>query len=231
MNRVSTTGLAGDGLDDSPTRSSDSPSRRSVSGASSRRRVSLLLKRKEGLEEDGVDDDDEDDSDSEDSETPWICTLKLRKIGYVQAPRGSNTVVDALATGCPPTNVTSLNSKLGGESGVSGRKGEKGEKEQTARLKVGTLSPTPHHPKVVAMLKVPFPLPDVEVERMKFVKRKAFPGQSEEEARSDPYYGVTLTAEDIKDIVCSTGLWLVVRESIGGVGKVNRKGDGWKIRG
>ena len=43
------------------------------------------------------------------------------------------------------------------------------------------------------------------------------------------YYGLTLTAEEIKDIVCSTSLWLVVRENIGGVGKV-RKGDGWKIR-
>jgi hypothetical protein len=36
---------------------------------------------------------------------------------------------------------------------------------------VGTLSPTPHHPKVVAMLRVPFPLPDVEVERMEMRKR------------------------------------------------------------
>ncbi len=26
------------------------------------------------------------------------------------------------------------------------------------------------------------------------------------------------------------GLWLVVREGFGGVGKVSRKGDGWRIR-
>jgi hypothetical protein len=42
--------------------------------------------------------------------------------------------------------------------------------------------------------------------------------------------GLLLTAEEIKDVVSSTGLWLVVRESIGGVGKINRKGDGWRIR-
>lgn len=42
---------------------------------------------------------------------------------------------------------------------------------------------------------------------------------------------LTLTAEEIKDVVCSTGLWLVVREGFGGVGRVSRKGDGWRIRG
>ena len=74
------------------------------------------------------------------------------------------------------------------------------------------------------MLKVPFPLPDVEVERMEILKKRGGPER-------EPYHGLTLTAEDIKDIVCSTGLWLVVREGFGGVGKVSRKGDGWKIRG
>ena len=41
---------------------------------------------------------------------------------------------------------------------------------------------------------------------------------------------MVLTAEEIKDVVCSTGLWLVVREGFGGIGKVARKGDGWRIR-
>ena len=114
------------------------------------------------------------------------------------------------------------------------------------------------------MLKVPFPLPDVEVERMSVVRRKGFPIGSprpdsrhggggsgggfnpgnpgdarrraqEQEAEEDeedrkPYNGLTLTAEEIKDIVCSTGLWLVVREGFGGIGRVSRKGDGWRIR-
>jgi hypothetical protein len=107
------------------------------------------------------------------------------------------------------------------------------------RVKVGTLSPTPHHPKVVAMLKVPFPLPDVEVERMGVVKRdvrsmgqrSAAASPSSDGEGERPYVGLTLTAEEIKDVVCSTGLWLVVREGFGGVGKVTRKGDGWRIRG
>lgn len=41
---------------------------------------------------------------------------------------------------------------------------------------------------------------------------------------------ILLTAEDIKDIVSSTGLWLVVREGFGGLGRTKRKGDGWHIR-
>jgi hypothetical protein len=45
------------------------------------------------------------------------------------------------------------------------------QQPQVLRIKVGTMSPQPHHPKVVAMLKVPFPLPDVEVERMGVIKR------------------------------------------------------------
>lgn len=100
------------------------------------------------------------------------------------------------------------------------------------RIKVGTLSPTPHHPKVVAMLKVPFPLPDVEVERMGIVRRKGFPIPSGAQMAlpEEPYHGLTLTAEEIKDMVCSTGLWLVVREGFGGVGRVSRKGDGWRLR-
>ena len=43
--------------------------------------------------------------------------------------------------------------------------------------------------------------------------------------------GLVLTAEEIKDVVSSTALWLVVREGFGGVGRVSRKGDGgWRIR-
>ncbi|KJA17868.1 hypothetical protein HYPSUDRAFT_45863 [Hypholoma sublateritium FD-334 SS-4] len=138
--------------------------------------------------------DDGDESDPEDSETPWVCTLKMRK-----------SFAAAVDLSGPP---------------------------QVVRIKVGTLSPTPHHPKVVAMLKVPFPLPDVEVERMGVVRRKGFPsanGVYEDEPR-EPYSGLTLSAEEIKDMVCSTGLWLVVREGFGGVGRVSRKGDGWRLR-
>lgn len=164
---------------------------------------------------------DGEESDPEDSETAWVCTLKVRR------------------------TTPASHSKL------SGRPNTAGEKE-VLKLKVGTLSPTPHHPKVVAMLKVPFPLPDVEVERLSLRRRLLEPvpeqgGTNEfgevgqltphprdfalEESRQDgEYRGLLLTAEEIKDIVCSTALWLIVREGTGGVGRISRKGDGWKLR-
>ncbi|KAJ2912760.1 hypothetical protein MD484_g7656, partial [Candolleomyces efflorescens] len=193
---------------ESPSRNSGSPSRRSTT-STRKKRLSLLRKKKEDDDEEyggGGDDDEDEESDAEDSETPWVCTLKIRRAEFVKPPGAS--AVDTI-TSSPPN----------------------GEKEQILRLKVGTLSPTPHHPKVVAMLKIPFPLPDVEVEKMEIVKKKTLFSQNSEQEEKEPYYGLMLTAEDIKDIVCSTGLWLVVREGFGGVGKVNRKGDGWKIRG
>ena len=142
--------------------------------------------------------DDGEDSDPEDSETPWICTLKLR--------RGATAVGGSPTAGGTQPQPPILQT-------------------QVLRIKVGTVSPTPHHPKVVAMLKVPFPLPDIEVEKMGVIKRQGvIPPQN------STYNGLVLTAEEIKDVVCSTGIWLVVREGFGGVGRVNRKGDGWRIR-
>ncbi|KAG6895882.1 hypothetical protein C0992_011803 [Termitomyces sp. T32_za158] len=207
--------------------------------------------------------DEDEDSDPEDSETPWTCTLKIRRSGSGTTSRRASTIQ---------------------RTGVEDELGVLPQVPQVLRLKVGTLSPTPHHPKVLGMLKVPFPLPDIEVERMGTVKRStgkrqkflalkflflwgqvgpttifftssincsvgvrvikvyvrassstavrhmtllAHPG----EPRPQPEWeGLTLTAEEIKDAVCSTAMWLAVRESFGGVGKVNRKGDGWRIR-
>ena len=157
--------------------------------------------------------DNGEDSDPEDSETPWICTLKLRRGASSGAGGGLFSPPTAEGQTHPPILQT-----------------------QVLRIKVGTLSPTPHHPKVVAMLKVPFPLPDVEVERMGVVKRRglniggSFHPQNPDTNQDSPYNGLVLTAEEIKDVVCSTGLWLVVREGFGGVGRVSRKGDGWRIR-
>lgn len=172
----------------------------------------------------GVDENE----DPEDEEALWVCTLKFRKAGYIQMssdPDAADTV-----EGQAPAPTRSRVGESGGRGSQEGR----GEKSPTLRLKVGVMSPTPHHPKVVAQLKIPFPLPDVEVDRMGLVKRKSPSKQAEDDrgASNEPYYGLTLTAEEIKDIVCSTGLWLVVRERMGGVG--NRRltfGDGWKLRG
>ncbi|TFK29141.1 hypothetical protein FA15DRAFT_632653 [Coprinopsis marcescibilis] len=204
--------------DVSPIRGTESPSRRNTnsSSASSKKRVSLLLKGKEGEEDDvEKDQDDGEESDAEDSETPWVCTLKIRRVapGYgVSAGDGSGFL-------SPPATGPSASS----ENLDSG--------EPAIRIKVATLSQTPHHPKVVAMLKVPFPLPDVDVERLEILPRKGYGFGSHSTNDRDQYRGLILTAEEIKDVVCSTGLWVAVRQGFGGVGKVNRKGDGWKIRG
>ncbi|KAG1725785.1 uncharacterized protein EDB91DRAFT_1167206 [Suillus paluster] len=138
-------------------------------------------------------DDSGDDSEPEDSETPWTCTLTLRRVGH------------------PPPVQDSA---------------EQGD--QVVRLKVATLLPTPHHPKVVGLLKVPFPLPDIEVEHLA-VHRRVITAQGVNRTVSNPGE-FTLTAEEIKDSVSSTALWLVVREAFGGVGRERRKGDGWRIR-
>jgi len=146
-------------------------------------------------------EDNGEESDPEDTETPWTCTLKLRRTIPVS-----------------PRTPTPSGARGGSQGGV----------DQVIRTKLATLSPTPHHPKVVAMLKVPFPLPDIEVEH--FLVRKRVLGPRGVVLRSGDDSGLMLTAEEIKDVVSCTGLWLVVREGFGGVGKVSRKGDGWRIR-
>jgi hypothetical protein len=102
------------------------------------------------------------------------------------------------------------------------------QQDHAVRLKVATLAPTPHHPKVVGLLKVPFPLPDIEVERLA-VHRRVVTAQGVIRTASNSGE-LTLTAEEIKDSISSTALWLVVREAFGGVGRERRKGDGWRIR-
>ncbi|KAI0062966.1 hypothetical protein BV25DRAFT_1899655 [Artomyces pyxidatus] len=149
--------------------------------------------------------DDGDESDPEDSETPWTCTLVVRRLAGTAGLRRASSVHGELpiAAGEPPA----------------------------IRLKVATFSPTPHHPKVVSLLKIPFPLPDIAIDQLIVRRRAVTPqGIARPNWNTDAREGLVLTAEEIKDVVSSTGLWLVVREGIGGVGKVNRKGDGWRIR-
>jgi hypothetical protein len=83
------------------------------------------------------------------------------------------------------------------------------------RLKVASLAPAPHHPKVVAQLKCPYPLPDVDLINAALVQRDELPGMP----NSAPQERHMLSAEEIKDIVCSTSIWLVVREGFGRLGK------------
>jgi hypothetical protein len=158
-------------------------------------------------------EDDGDESEPEDSETPWTCTLVLSRVGEGGGGAVSPTTAAAVAAAADGTS------------------------SNHTRVRVATFSPTPHHPKVVALLKVPFPLPDIIVDRLQVCRRAVSPQGIARPSWSlmnggggDEPDGLVLTAEEIKDIVSSTGLWLVVRENIGGVGKISRKGDGWRIR-
>ncbi|CAE6416480.1 unnamed protein product [Rhizoctonia solani] len=93
------------------------------------------------------------------------------------------------------------------------------------KLRLAHLVPAPHHPKVVSQFKMPFPLPDVNIQTLELVPRSVL----------DPFgmdggKEMVLSAEEIKDVVCTTALWLMVREGFGGLAGKKRKGDGWKIR-
>ncbi|KAI0041662.1 hypothetical protein FA95DRAFT_1565147 [Auriscalpium vulgare] len=196
-----------------------SPQEKRASMASDRPSVSTSAGGSEGSDSRGRrgrDHDDGDDSDPEDSETPWTCTLVVRRVppgGGVGPRRTSSTHLDGAAVHSPAVSA----SDQGGP--------------QPIRLKVATFSPTPHHPKVVSLLKIPFPLPDIVVDQLAVRKRAVSPqGIARPNWDTDAHGGLVITAEEIKDVVSSTGLWLVVREGIGGVGKVARKGDGWRIR-
>ncbi|KIO05820.1 hypothetical protein M404DRAFT_504898 [Pisolithus tinctorius Marx 270] len=165
----------------------------------------------------GTDEDSGDDSDPEDSETPWICTLTIRRVWSHSSPSSS----------LRHPSVTAENHH---------------SQPQSVCLKVATLSPTPHHPKVVGLLKVPFPLPDIEVEQMAVRKRIVTAhGVSRTTAETPAtsgatggsgYGGLVLTAEEIKDTISSTALWLVVREAFGGIGRDRKRGEGggWRMR-
>lgn len=107
--------------------------------------------------------------------------------------------------------------------GQSPQHHQNGARELVIRLKVATLSPTPHHPKVVGLLKMPFPLPDIEVERL-MIRRRLVTAQGISKTTAPNTSEFVLTAEEIKDTVSCTALWLVVREAFGGVGRERKKG-------
>ncbi|KAF7420913.1 hypothetical protein PC9H_011431 [Pleurotus ostreatus] len=202
-------------------------------------------RRKDSRLDDDDEEDDGEESDPEDSETPWTCTLKVKRVTPQVAGDSLLLPLTQTASRSPRSSAYSRGSlDLQNPAVVAA---VKGGSSPTLRLKLGTLSPTPHHPKVVAMLKVPFPLSDVNVGQM-IVQKRPSPGVAGHPPQPDlpprpatsaggersvsdfSNSGLVLTAEELKDVVCSTGMWLVVRESFGGVGKERRRGDGWRIR-
>lgn len=109
----------------------------------------------------------EEDSDPEDSETPWTCSVWVKKTGQRQL--------------------------------------------------LGTLTPAPHHPKVIAALKIPRSLDSVSLTES---KPSSTPALAAMAARVKEE--VCLTEENLKDVVCVTAMWLVAREEFGGLGRKKR---------
>ena len=212
-------------------------------------------------------EDDGEESDPEDSEVPWTCTLHVVKkptrapFSWMQntpsasrfSQRSGQQQNQNLSGS--PTTVRQQQQALGLQSQPA-LPFQSPSPPQQIKLKVATVSPTPHHPKVVSLLKIPFPLPDIDVSSVNVRKRIVTPvgiarpvdshlsgaGNGTGNLNMQSFSlngnggkpretGLVLTAEEIKDVVASTALWLVVREAMGGVGKDKRKGDGWKLRG
>ncbi|KAL7411729.1 hypothetical protein BDY24DRAFT_395827 [Mrakia frigida] len=67
------------------------------------------------------------------------------------------------------------------------------------RSLIGTLSPAPHHPKVLAQLKTPFPLNPFPLPGLKEMP--------------------VLSPDQLKDVLCATAMFLLIREEWGGIGK------------
>ena len=244
------------------------------------------------------DDDEGEESDPEDSETPWTCSLIVSSVpcntnqlweyehseshhafGKEQSRRSQlgSTHDEPSIPGLPVPSSASPNepgqrTSQPSEIHPPQSKSRPDPPGTLLKLKVGAISPAPHHPKVVAQLKVPYPLPDIEVTHARVRRRVLTPegvarpvtgsgtsgatGDRDERDRPRSRGGVfgsgmmgrgngdgngsgggggpeglVLTAEEIKDVLSCTAFWIVVREGFGGVGKVNRKGDGWRIRG
>lgn len=221
---------------------------------------SVLTEEPEDINDRTVEDDDGEESDPEDSETPWTCSLvisahpttpgSLWEHEHLQREISDpQQHLHPLATSRSRTQhdrhegSASAVQRPGTSASTADRRGSKITDKPDApgtllRLKVGTLSPAPHHPKVVAQIRCPFPLPDIEVDRARLRKRVLTPSGhvarallAQDGDSGGPADGLILTAEEIKDVVSCTAFWVVVREGFGGVGKVNRKGDGWRIRG
>ena len=93
-----------------------------------------------------------------------------------------------------------------------------GDSESVVRVRVATFSPTPHHPKVIVLPEVPFLLLEVVVDRLQVCRHAVSTGGTivcpswNLNVCTPDGGGLVLTAEEIKDVVSSMGLWLVVRE-------------------
>jgi hypothetical protein len=68
------------------------------------------------------------------------------------------------------------------------------ESQRLRRIKLGTLHPAPHHPRLIGSINIPWSLSAVVLRGT-----------------------ATITAEEQKDFLAVTALWIVVREGLGGI--------------
>lgn len=123
-----------------------------------------------------TDDEAGYDSDPEDSETPWTCSIWVKK-----------------------TNRRQL---------------------------LGTLTPAPHHPKVIGILKIPVGLQSIPLCEVAYkptlpgaINESAERAQKQKEAENRVREEVCITEEGLKDVICVSAMWLVAREEFGGLGR------------
>lgn len=166
---------------------------------------------------------EESDSDIEDSERPWNCYLHIRSVSLPPRSHGPSRTTSRTQS------RDELHMASGGEGQDQDQNEDEAGEEIDIRLRIACLAPAPHHPRVIAQVKTPYPLPDVVFDSRGATLRDRVDGQRPKE--DDGGKGrLTLLAEEIKDVVSCTGLWLIVREGYGGLAR-KRKGDGWRLRG
>jgi hypothetical protein len=116
-----------------------------------------------------------------------------------------------------------ISRRLGGIGAASASGGG----DSAVHVRVATFLTDAAPPKVIALLKVVFPLPDIIVVRLQARCRAVNPqGIARPSCDLDAVERLVLTAKEIKGVVLSMGLWLVVRESIGCAGKISRRATG-----
>ena len=96
-------------------------------------------------------------------------------------------------------------------------------KKTNHRQLLATLTPAPHHPKVIGQLRVPvglraIPLCQVTV-RPTALESTEEKKRRQKEAEKRIREEVCISEEGLKDIICVSAMWLVAREEWGGLGR------------
>jgi hypothetical protein len=106
---------------------------------------------------------------------------------------------------------------------------------------LGTLTPAPHHPKLVAHLAIPLSLASVDISDASSTPRTSFSSsigpdktdvdKAKESQQEKQSQHVELSVEELKDVTTVTALWLVVRESLGlgGIHKARKNAGDWRF--